>query len=155
MKNVLWGVLVLCSTACAAAVDTDGSELEVSGQEEALSSVVDLLEGCANFDEDAWRVCYYSTRNVRVNGPTTVVAGIKYYATSEHWFNGEARVKGYVRCYNSDSGDWYDESFDQRHYPLPVSADGSISHQVLTCREGYRPESMPTEFWFTTTIVES
>jgi len=28
-------------------------------------------------------------------------------------------------------------------------------HQAFTCREGYRPESMPTEFWLTATIVAS
>jgi hypothetical protein len=152
VKEFLCGALALCSAACAAAADMGDPELEVAGQSQSISNVVDLIEGCADFSEDAWRVCYYSVRNVHENG-TVMTAGIKYIAQSEHWFDGRARAKGSVRCYNPDSGDWYDQTFDKQQLAMPVSSDGYVNQIILDCREGYKVESMPTEFWFTTVIV--
>lgn len=156
MKNVVCVVVALCSAACASAgaADVDSSELEVAGQSQAISSTVDLFEeGCVDFDEDEWEVCRYTIRNVRVNGPTTLGVGVKYSATAEHWFNGEVTAKGQVRCYNPDSGDWYHEGFNVRTLVLPVQADGYLKQYIMTCREGYKPEHMPTEFFFQTVVV--
>ena len=155
MKNVLWSVLAVCSTACAAGPNVDGSELEVAGQSQSLAGAVEIFRTCVDFPEDAWEVCYFSYRNVHVNGPQLRGAGIKYYATAEHWFNGEVTAKGHVRCHNPDTGDSYNEQFERKTLVLPIQADGTASEEILTCREGYSPDSMPTSFDFRTVIVES